>query len=153
MDTILDMLSRGVEQLLGRAGGPLHFRLFMMPTVVTFLAIRAHRKDVREGRPAPLWAFFADPAERRRLLRIALKDIGRVFVIAVVLDTTYQLLVFRWIYPVQLLIMAVGCAIVPYVLVRGPIIRLGRMLFRRQAPPTTASADRAPRDSATQDRS
>ena len=153
MDTILDMLSRGVEQLLGRAGGPLHFRLFMMPTVVTFLAIRAHRKDVRERRPTPLGAFFTDPAERRRLLRIALKDIGRVFVIAVVLDTIYQLLVFRWIYPVQLLIMAVGCAIVPYVLVRGPIIRLGRLLFRRQARPTVASADRAPRDSAAQDRS
>jgi len=153
MDTILAALSRGVEQLLGRAGGPLHFRLFMMPTVVTFLAIRAHRKDVRERRPTPLGAFFTDPAERRRLLRIALKDIGRVFVIAVVLDTIYQLLVFRWIYPVQLLIMAVGCAIVPYVLVRGPIIRLGRLLFRRQARPTVASADRAPRDSAAQDRS
>jgi hypothetical protein len=153
MDTIFDMLSRGVEQLLGRSGGPLHFRLFMMPTVVTILAIRAHRNDVREGRPTPLGAFFTDPAERRRLLRIALRDIGRVFVIAVVLDTIYQLLVFRWIYPVQLLIMAVGCAVVPYVLVRGPIIRLMRMLFRRQAPPTSASADRALRNSASRDRS
>jgi len=153
MDAIIETLSRGVDQLLGRAGGPLHFRLFMMPTVVTILAIRADRKDVREGRPTPLGAFFTDSAERRRLLRIALKAIGRVFVIAVVLDTIYQLLVLRWIYPIQLLIMAVGCAVVPYVLVRGPIIRLARMLFRRQAPPTSASADRAGRDSATRDRS
>jgi hypothetical protein len=124
VDTILDMLSRGVEQLLGRAGGPLHFRLVMMPTVVTILAIRADRKDAREGRPAPLGAFFRDPVERRRLLGIALKDVGRIFLVAVVLDTSYQLIAFRWIYPAQLLIVAVGCAIVPYVLVRGPIIRL-----------------------------
>jgi hypothetical protein len=131
MDAILEALSRGVEQLLGRAGGPLHLRLFMMPTVVTILAIRADRRDIREGRPTPLGAFFADPAERRRLLRIALKDIGRVFIVAIVLDTIYQLLVFRWVYPVQLLIIAVGCAIVPYVLVRGPIIRVARLLYRK----------------------
>ena len=28
-----------IDDLLGRAGGPMHFRLFLMPTVVTFLAI------------------------------------------------------------------------------------------------------------------
>jgi hypothetical protein len=133
METILDMLSRGVEQLLSRAGGPLHFRLFVMPIVVTVLAIRADRRDAREGRPAPLGAFFADPVERRRLLRSALKDVGRVFVVAVVLDTTYQLVVLRWLYPVQLLIVAVGCAVVPYVLVRGPVTRIVRLMLSKKA--------------------
>ena len=111
MDTILDMLSRGAEELLGRASGPLHFRLFIMPIVVTILAIRAHLRDVREGNPIYLGAFFLSPTERRRLLRSGLKDFGRVFIIACVLDTTYQLVVFRWLYPVQLLIMAVACAV------------------------------------------
>ena len=133
MDAFLAYLMRGVEQLIARADGPLHFRLFVMPTVVTILAILADRRDAREGRPAVLGAFFKDPAERRRVFWLALKDIGRVFVVAVVMDTAYQLWVFRWIYPVQLLIVAVACAIVPYVLVRGPITRLVRLLFREKA--------------------
>ena len=133
MDGFLDFLVRGAERLIARADGPLHFRLVVMPLVVTFLALRAHRRDVREGRPTRLGAFFTDPAARTRLVRSALKDIGRVFVVAVVMDTAYQLWVFRWVYPVQLLIVAVACAIVPYVLVRGPITRLVRLLFRKKA--------------------
>lgn len=130
MDTILQVLSRGFEQLLGRFDGPLHFRLFVMPTVVTILALRADRKDAREGRAAFLGAFITDPVERRRLFRGALKDIGRVFVVAIVLDSAYQLLVFDAFYPGQVLIVAVACAVVPYVLVRGPITRIARLLHR-----------------------
>ena len=139
MDAVLDAVSRGVDQLLGRAGGPLHFRLFVMPIVVTILAVRAHRRDVREGRPTVLWAFVRDPVKRRRLFRSGLKDFGRVFIVAVVLDTTYQLLVLRWFYPVQLLIVAVACAIVPYFLVRGPITRIARMLLDTQRRRATAA--------------
>lgn len=129
MDTIREMLSRGVEELLGRASGPLHFRLVMMPTVVTILAIRAGLRDAREGTPGFLWGVLhKPPEERRRLLRSALGDIGRVLIMAVVLDTTYQLVVFRAFHAVQLLIVVVACAIVPYVLIRGPIARLARRL-------------------------
>ena len=131
MDTILEILSRMYHQVLGRATGPLNFRLVVMPIVVTILAVRAHFRDVREGRPTVLWAFIKDPAERQRLLRSGLKDFGKVFVMAVVLDTTYQLLVFRWIYPGEVLFIAVACAIVPYVLVRGPITRVLHLLLRK----------------------
>ena len=140
MDAFLDTISRGVEQLLGRASGPLHFRLFIMPIVVTILAIRAHRKDVREGHPIYLGAFLKDPTERRRLLRTGLMDFGRVFIIACVLDTTYQILVLKAFYPVQMLIVAVVCAIVPYFLVRGPIMRLVYALRRRMGGMTGTSS-------------
>ena len=133
METILDILFNRAEHLFARAGGPLNFRLVVMPTVVTVLAILADRRDAREGRPAPLGAFIRDPVERRRLFRSALTDIGRVFIVAVVLDTAYQLWVFRWLYPGEVLVVAVACAIVPYVLVRGPIIRLVRMLFGKRS--------------------
>ena len=131
MDEILSFLKYFVEQLLGRLSGPLNFRLVVMPTVVTLLALRADLKDAKEGRPAFLGAFITDPVERRRLFRIGVKDAGRVFLMAIVLDTTYQSWVFRWVYPGQVLIVAVVCAIVPYVLVRGPITRLARLLHRR----------------------
>jgi hypothetical protein len=104
-----------------------------MPMAVTVMAVRAHRRDVREGRRTVLWAFIKDPAERRRLFRSGLKDFGRVFAMAVILDTTYQVIVFRWVYPGEVLFIAVVCAVVPYFLVRGPITRVARMLFGQQA--------------------
>jgi len=130
MDTLWHLISRGVDELLGRFSGPLHFRLFVMPTVVTILAIRADLRDAREGRPVVLGAFLTDPAERQRLIRSTIKDVGRIFLVAVVLDTTYQLWVLRSFHLGQLLIVAIGCAVVPYVLVRGPITRLARLAFR-----------------------
>ena len=140
MDAILETLSRGVEQLLGRASGPLHFRLLFMPIVVTILAIRAHLRDVREGHPLYLGAFFTSPTERKRLFRSGLKDFGRVFVVACVLDTIYQIVALRGFYPVQMLIVAVACAIVPYFIIRGPVTRTVNSLRRRWGGAAAASA-------------
>ena len=126
-----NLLTRGFEQLLGRLSGPLNFRLVVMPTVVTLLALRAAWKDGRAGRPAFLGVLIKDPAERRRLFRSALKDIGRIFIVAIVLDTVYQLMVLRWVYPGQALIVAVVCAVMPYALVRGPITLVARLLYRK----------------------
>jgi hypothetical protein len=140
MDAIFEMLSHRGEHLAGRVGGPLQFRLFIMPLVVTILAIRAHLRDVREGRPTHLWAFLRDPAERRRLFRSGLKDFGKVFIVACVLDTTYQILVLRTFYLGEMLVVAVVCAIVPYFLVRGPITRIARLLYRKWAGPADESA-------------
>src|SRR5207249_4386851 len=105
------MLSRGVEELLGRASGPLHLRLWTTPTVVIILAIRAGLKDAREGQPAFLWGAIANPAERRRLLLSGWKDITSAVILALVLDTAYQLSVLRGFYVVQALIVVVVCAI------------------------------------------
>jgi hypothetical protein len=129
MDTIWNALTSGFDQLLGRLSGPLNFRLFVMPTVVSVLALRAVRKDLRDGRPAFLGLLIKDPVERARLFRGALKDIGRIVIVAVVLDTVYQLMVFRWVYPGQVLIVAVVCAVVPYVFVRGPVNLLAHHLL------------------------
>ena len=131
----MEMFSQAIEQLLDRAGGPLHFRLLMMPVTVTILAIRAYLKDVREGNPLYLGAFFTSATERRRLLRSGLKDFGRVFIFACVLDITYQILVFRAFYLLQMLIVAVVCAIVPYFLIRGPVTRILHFLFAKKAGP------------------
>lgn len=133
MEAILEALSRGVEQLLGRASGPLHFRLVMTPIVVTTLAVRSGLRDAREGHPAFLWGVLTSCAHRRRHLRSGARDVGRVFIVAIVMDSIYQLLVLREFHVIQLLIVAVALAIVPYVLIRGPVTRVARRLYRRRA--------------------
>ena len=85
-------------------------------------------------------AFFRDPTKRRRLLRSGLKDIGKVFIVACVLDTTYQILVLRSFYPGEVLVVAVVCAIVPYILIRGLVLRSARLLYRKWARPAAPSA-------------
>jgi hypothetical protein len=140
MHTIIEMLASRGEHLLGRLSGPLNFRLVVMPLVVTILAIRAHLRDVREGRPTVLWAFISSPTERRRLFRSGLKDFGKVFIVACVLDTTYQILVLRSFYPGEVLLVAVVCAIVPYFLIRGPVTRIVCLLHRKWAGRAAQSA-------------
>ncbi len=149
MDTFLEMLTSRVENLLGRTAGPLNFRLLIMPLVVTVLAIRAHRRDVREGRPTVLFAFLKDPTKRHRLLRSGLKDVGKVFIMACVLDTTYQIWVLRSFYLGEMLVVAVVCAIIPYCLVRGLITRTARWLYRKWAAPANqpaANTQKAPKN-------
>ena len=126
-----------------------------MPTVVVFLAIRAHLRDVRAGKPVLVGPSSRARAERRRLLRSALKDVGRVFIVACVLDTTYQFLVFRAFHPGQMLIVAVVCAVVPYVLVRGPVTRLWHDIQKRRggAADTSAVATRSQMPTTARDRS
>ena len=140
MDVILEMISRGFEQLLGRASGPLHLRLVIMPTVVTILAIRAGLRDARAGEPAFLWGIISDPSRRRQRILAAWRDITRIFIVAIVLDTVYQVMVLRTFYVVQALIVAVACAIVPYVLFRGPTARLARVLSGKRHDATSVTA-------------
>ncbi|MDF1702300.1 MAG: hypothetical protein P1V36_14195 [Planctomycetota bacterium] len=133
MDVILDLITNGARELVERFDGPLHFRLIVMPTVVTLVAIRAGIRDARERKPAYFWALLTNSEERPKLLRTALKDIGRMVLVAVVLDTAYQLFVLRAFHVGQLVIVVVVCAIVPYVLVRGPSMRIARAFGRSRA--------------------
>ncbi len=121
-----EILKRVWENLIGRSTGPINLRLIIQPTVATIIAIRAGVKDAREGQPAFLWAALSNPGYRPELLRQGWKDVGKVFILAMVLDSIYQLIVHRGVYVLELLITATVLAIIPYVLVRGPVNRIAR---------------------------
>jgi hypothetical protein len=133
MDTILEALSRGFAQLIGRASGPLHFRLIITPTLALVYAIRAGLRDAREGRPPFLWEAINRPDERQRLRRSWWKDIGKMIIAVLVVDTVYQIFFFKAFYPVQSLILVVVLAMAPYAIVRGITTRLARGVTRRAA--------------------
>jgi hypothetical protein len=78
-----------------------------------------------------LWTFLTHPAQRSELFRSALKDIRRILIVAVVMDTAYQIIVFKAFYPGQALLVAFVSAVVPYVVFRGPISLLMRALSER----------------------
>jgi hypothetical protein len=135
MDTLLEMLRSRVEHLLGRTAGPLNFRLLIMPLVVTFFAVRAAMRDAREGRPRFFRTLLTNPLERGRLARSALKDVGKIFVMAILLDTTYQLVVLKAFYLGELLVVVAASAILPYLVVRSAVSPLMRRIYRNQSKP------------------
>jgi hypothetical protein len=121
-----EILKRVWDNLIGRSSGPMNFRLIIQPTVAGIIAIRAGLKDAREGRPAFFWVALSNPGCRPELLHDGWKDVGKVFILAMVLDSIYQLIVHRGVYVLELLIIATMLAIVPYVLIRGPVNRIAR---------------------------
>ena len=127
-----DVLARIWEHLGGRIGGPLSFRLVLQPVVATVLAIRAGLQDAKTGRPAYFWTILTDADSRRGLLREGWKAVAKVFVLAVIIDAVYQVIVVRWIYPFESLLVAFLLACVPYLLVRGPVNRIAAAKGRRQ---------------------
>jgi hypothetical protein len=126
MDEILARLWQNITE---RLTGPMNLRLMVQPTVATILAIRAGLRDARQNRPPFFWALLWKPAHRHELLLQGWKDVGKVFLLAAILDVVYQLIVHRGVYVLELMITAVTLAIVPYVLVRGPINRIAKMVF------------------------
>jgi len=129
-----DIFARIWENLYARLTGPMNLRFIIQPTVATILAIRAGLRDAHQNRPAFLWAVLWNPARRRELLRQGWKDVGKVFLLATILDVVYQLIVHKGVYILELLITAVTLAIVPYVLLRGPISRVAKMVFAARPP-------------------
>jgi hypothetical protein len=121
-----EQLVRLWDDLVGRASGPLSFRLVLQPAVAVILAIRAGVRDARAGRPPYAWRIVTHPEDRRRLLREGGGDIGKVFLAAVVIDVVYQYVVLRWVYPGEALLVAFLLACVPYPPIRGLVDRLAR---------------------------
>jgi hypothetical protein len=131
-----DMLSRIWENLVGRIHGPMSFRFFLQPAMAAIFAIRDGIHDARKGEPAYFWSLFTDPSHRSDRIHAGWKAISRVFILSVIMDIIYQLIVLHRLYPGEVLMVATGLAIVPYILLRGPINRLiqywtyGRLLSK-----------------------
>ena len=119
-----DTLGRILHDIFGRLDGPLHFRFFLQPLMATVFAIRDGLRDARTGQPPYFWSLFTRPSLRRELLRTGWKSVSKIFILAVVLDVIYQVIVYHWFYPFETVLVAVLLALVPYLLIRGPVNRI-----------------------------
>ena len=128
-----DMWARITSQLAARIHGPMDFRLVLQPAMAAFFAIRSGLADAREGKAPYFWSLLSDRADRVAIIKDGWKSVGRVFILAVVLDVVYQLYVLHFVYPGEALIVAFVLAIVPYLLLRGLVTRLARERVRRHA--------------------
>ena len=127
----MKVLARVLENLADRLTGPVSFRFILQPLVAAAFAIVAGLQDARLGRPPYLWAILTERANRAALVKDGWDQIGKVFVVAILLDLVYQVVVLE-IYPGEALIVAVLLAIVPYAVLRDVVTRIAGMLGGRR---------------------
>jgi len=120
--------------LIHRTEGPLKFRFILQPTVAILLAIRNGIQDWRAGKPPYFWEVCGDAALRKTLIRQGWESISRLFILAVVLDCIYQVIVLHSIHLLDALAVSICLAIIPYLLVRGPVVRILRWRSKRKLP-------------------
>ena len=121
-----ELFTRFLSDLASRASGPFAFRFVLQPLMATFYAYRDGARDAHAGRPPYLRMMFTHPDQRRTLLRDGLASISRVIGLGIVMDLLYQAIVLRGIRPLELIVIVLVLAVVPYLLIRGPVNRLLR---------------------------
>jgi hypothetical protein len=146
-----EMFTRYTTEMLARVSGPMKFRLVLQPLMASFFAIRDGLKDARGGGQPYFWKLVTDRADRKEVIENGWKSVGKIFILAVVLDVVYQLYELHTVYPIQAFSVAIILAIVPYLILRGLTTRLVRTethlrAKRRETPPggsmTDTTADR-----------
>jgi hypothetical protein len=121
-----EIIHRFFENLIGRLDGPLHFRFILQPLMAVIFAILSGIKDAKTGKEAFLWKFIRNREYRWEMIKDGWKHVGKLFILAIILDLVYQWKVSARFYPVETLTVAFLLAIIPYLLLRGPINRIVR---------------------------
>jgi hypothetical protein len=119
-----DIWVRVMENMADRVTGPMKFRLLLQPIMASVFAIVAGLKDAKAGNPPYFRTLLSDPAQRNAMIKVGWKSVGKVFVLALLLDVIYQVIVEGFVYPGEAIAVAFVLAIIPYVILRGLVTRL-----------------------------
>ncbi len=93
-----DFWTRVVDNMTARLTGPMQLRLLLQPLMAAIFAIRSGLADAGAGKPPYFWALFSDPAHRAEMVKDGWKSVGKVFVLALILDVIYQIVATRYVY-------------------------------------------------------
>jgi len=112
---------------MDRVTGPLKFRLVLQPLMACAYAIIAGLRDAKTGEPPYFWGLITHPENRIAMIRNGLKSVGKVFVLALIMDVAYQLWVKGFVSLVDAVLVAFILAILPYLVLRGLVTRVARV--------------------------
>ncbi len=118
-----DLISRFFDNLGLKVDGPMKFRFILQPVVSLIFAIKAGLRDSKSGQTPYFWGLISGKEERKDLLKEGWKDVGKLFVIALLLDIITQIIILKTVYPLEAVVTAFILAFIPYVIFRGLINR------------------------------
>jgi hypothetical protein len=122
----IETFKRIWHQLIERADAPMRFRFILQPLMAAIAAILAGLKDARMGRSPYFWTLLRNPRERIERLNEGLNATARIILLGLVMDAIYQIIVLKRFYPAEAVIVALLFAFIPYVIIRGPVLRIER---------------------------
>ena len=122
---------RFIENMGDRVTGPMKFRLILQPLIAVFFAVISGLEDAKAHRKPYLWSLLFYPETRAEMLKDGWKRIGKVFILALVLDVIYQIIVLHFVYLGEAIIVAFTLAILPYLIIRVLVTRLAKIIRTR----------------------
>jgi hypothetical protein len=120
----LATIQRLFLQLVERPSGAIAFRFILQPTMAAIAAVHDGRRDARLGRTPYFWTMLHEPRKRIGRLREGLNATARILLLGLVMDAIYQIIEFDRFYPVEAVIIALLLAFLPYVVLRGLVLRI-----------------------------
>lgn len=118
--------SRMWRDVIDRSHGPMTFRFMLQPTMAAIAALHDGVSDARVGRAPYLHTILHDPAMRTARLNEGLVSISRIILLGFAMDAIYQWRVFDTFYPGEAVVITLILAVIPYLILRGPIARIAR---------------------------
>ena len=112
--------------LLDRPNGPMRFRFILQPVMAAIAAVRDGRADAVAHRAPYLWTIIKSAEERTPRLREGLNSTARIILLGIIMDIIYQWLVLKMFYPAEAVIIALLLCFIPYLILRGLVLRLLR---------------------------
>ncbi|HMQ67769.1 MAG TPA: hypothetical protein PKA90_02495 [Ignavibacteria bacterium] len=125
-----------------RHNGPMSFRIIIQPLVSLVYAVIAGIKDAKADKPPFLKALILGKASRRDLLKELWKDVGKIFILATVLEIIFELIVFKTVHPLEVLRVGFFLAILPYLIMRGPVERIVHLFIKKDEDKTSESSSK-----------
>jgi hypothetical protein len=122
-----DAFRRFWHDLVERPDEPMRFRFILQPLMAAIAAIHDGREDARAGRSPYFMTVLRNPRERVGRLREGLNATARIILLGLVMDVIYQLIVLKTFYPNEALVIALLLAFVPYLIIRGLVLRVARL--------------------------
>lgn len=123
--------SRLWQDVMDRSHGPMTFRFFLQPTMATIAALHDGIGDARAGRRPYLHTILNDASARSGRVWEGLFSISRIILLGFAMDAIYQWRVLGTFYPGEAVAITLILAVIPYVILRGPIDRIARWYFAR----------------------
>jgi len=130
--------------LVARVSGPMKFRLVLQPVMASIFAIRSGLADAKAGKRPYFWALLSESGQRASMIKDGWKSVGKVFILALILDVVYQIIEIRFVYPGEAIIVALVLAILPYLILRGIVTRVARPKNAASIPPTNTPLRNVP---------
>ncbi len=119
------------RDIFDRPGGPMSFRFVLQPTMALIAALHDGIADARSGRRPYLHTVLTDPAARVERTMEGLYAISRIILLGFAMDAIYQWREFGTFFPAEAVVITLILAVIPYVILRGPIARIARWWFAR----------------------